>query len=477
MTQKFIPNNDYEIMTPSGWEDFDGVIQNIGVDKPSREIITATGKSVVATLDHRFFNQNGEIVVSDLKIGDQIMTVDGIETIIDLIETILPDTYEIFNSESHHIYANGFDSHQCDEMAFSAANILEEMWTSLSPTLAATKGKSIITSTPKSDVDMFAKLWFGANDNTDEFGNPDPNCLNGEGKNGYYPFMSTWKDNPTRSPEWATKEIAKIGKAKFAQEHECEFVTDDSTLIDPMFLSQLKVMREPLFYTGTVRWYEEPQPNTSYLVGLDPSLGTGGDNAAIQVFSLPDLVQVAEWQSNVTVPRGQVTTLMQILHTLDGELRDHPDQQGEPEIFWTVENNTIGEAILVIIEDTGEDRFPGQMVNEKKKRGQVKRFRKGLTTDNRKKLAACSRFKSLIETGRLRVNSNNLLTELKNFVSSGASFAGKRGVTDDLVMATMLIVRMIDIVIDWTDGADILRERIGDDELFGNDEPPLPTVV
>lgn len=257
----------------------------------------------------------------------------------------------------------------------------------------------------------------------------------------------------------------------------CRFVSDDQTLVDSLFLSQLKVMREPLFYTGTVRWYEEPQPNTSYLVGLDPSLGTGGDNAAIQVFSLPDLVQVAEWQSNVTVPRGQVTTLMQILHTLDGELRDHPDQQGEPEIFWTVENNTIGEAILVIIEDTGEDRFPGQMVNEKKKRGQVRRFRKGLTTDNRKKLAACSRFKSLIETGRLRVNSNNLLTELKNFVSSGASFAGKRGVTDDLVMATMLIVRMIDIVIDWTDGADVLRERIGDDELFGNDEPPLPTVV
>lgn len=257
----------------------------------------------------------------------------------------------------------------------------------------------------------------------------------------------------------------------------CEFVTDDETLIDPVFLTTLKVKREPEFYTGTVRWYEEPRPNQSYLVALDPSLGTGGDFAAIQVFSMPDLVQVAEWQSKVTPPRGQVATMMQILHTIDGELRDNPEQMGAPEIFWTVENNTLGEAILVIIEDTGEERFPGQMVNEKKKKGQVRRFRKGLNTTNRNKLAACSRFKSLIESGRMTINSNNLLIELKNFVSSGGSFAAKRGVTDDLVMSCILITRMLEIVIDWTNGADILRERIGDGELFDDNEGPLPTVV
>lgn len=108
-----------------------------------------------------------------------------------------------------------------DEMAFCAPNIIEAMWTSLSPTLAATQGKSIITSTPKTDVDMFAKLWFGANDITDEFGNHDPKCKNGEGKNGYYPVIATWDKNPTRTKEWAEAEEAKIGKAKFAQEHNC----------------------------------------------------------------------------------------------------------------------------------------------------------------------------------------------------------------------------------------------------------------
>ena len=362
-----------------------------------------------------------------------------------------------------------------DEMAFAAPGLLEDMWTSLSPTLS-TGGKAIITSTPKTDVDMFAKIWKGANDLTDEYGNP--NSENGEGRNGYYAVSATWDKHPWRDEKWAAEEEAKIGKAKFLQEHCCQFVSDDETLIDSLSLTSMKYMEEPAFYTQTVRWYVEPEPNRTYLVSLDPSLGTGGDFAAIQVFMLPEMEQVAEWQNHNTPARGQVRTMMQILHTLDGELREHPEQHGDPEIFWTVENNTIGEAVLQIIEDTGEDRFPGQMVNEKKKKGQTRRFRKGMNTDNRKKLSACVKLKSLIESGRMTINSRNLVTELKNYVATGASYAAKQGTTDDLVSATLLITRMLEVVADWAGGNEAIKEAIGDVELFGDsDDEPLPTVV
>lgn len=373
-----------------------------------------------------------------------------------------------------------------DEMAFCPPNIIEDLWTSVSPTLAASKGKSIITSTPNSDVDMFARIWQGANDLTDEYGNPDPACQNGEGKNGYYAYSATWDKNPSRSKEWAIKEEAKIGKQKFLQEHCCHFVGSDETLINSMYLSSLKYKTEPEFYTGTVRWYVEPQPNRTYLIALDPSLGTGGDYSAIQVFMLPEMEQVAEWQNNTTPAKGQIRTLMQILHTIDGDLREHPDQHGDPEIYWTVENNTIGEAVLQIIEDTGEDRFPGQMINEKKKKGSSRRFRKGLNTDNRKKLSSCAKLKSLIESKRMTIHSRNLVTELKNFIARGASYAAKPGTHDDLVSATLLVTRMLETVIEWSGGGDALKERIGDDELFGDedglfaqdeDSAPMPTVV
>lgn len=254
----------------------------------------------------------------------------------------------------------------------------------------------------------------------------------------------------------------------------CKFVTDEETLVDPMCLSRLRHVN-PAFYTGPVRWYIEPMPNRTYLVALDPSMGTGGDYAAIQVFMLPELIQVAEWQHANTDPRGQVRTLLQILHTLNEDLLENPEQHGDPAIFWTIENNSIGDTILHIIEDTGEDRFPGMMISEKKRRGQRRRFRKGLTTTNTSKLGACARFKSLIESDRMIVNSQQSLKEMKSFVSRGHSYSAKPGTHDDLVSALLLVTRMLDIVIATGehDGSD-LHDGIDVDELFSD---PMPVVI
>ena len=43
----------------------------------------------------------------------------------------------------------------------------------------------------------------------------------------------------------------------------------------------------------------------------------------------------------------------------------------------------------------------------------------------------------------MTVNSRSLISELKAFVANGGSYAAKIGDTDDLVMASLLIVRMI----------------------------------
>ena len=56
-------------------------------------------------------------------------------------------------------------------------------------------------------------------------------------------------------------------------------------------------------------------------------------------------------------------------------------------MYWTVENNTIGEAALVVIRDTGEEQFPGEFLNEPKK-VQGKRGRKGFHTGHRSKMEA-----------------------------------------------------------------------------------------
>ena len=49
----------------------------------------------------------------------------------------------------------------------------------------------------------------------------------------------------------------------------------------------------------------------------------------------------------------------------------------------------------------------------------------------------------------MRVHSANLISEIKTFVASGTSYAAKIGETDDLVMATLLIVRMLTVLKDY----------------------------
>jgi hypothetical protein len=43
----------------------------------------------------------------------------------------------------------------------------------------------------------------------------------------------------------------------------------------------------------------------------------------------------------------------------------------------------------------------------------------------------------------MKIRSRPLVSELKNFVALGTSYAAKPGETDDLVMASLLAVRML----------------------------------
>jgi len=94
-----------------------------------------------------------------------------------------------------------------DEFAFVKPRIAEEFWTAMSPTLA-TGGKCIITSTPNSDEDKFAEIWFGANKTVDDYGN---DIKDGLGINGFKAFTSHYSEVPGRDEEWAARERAKIG--------------------------------------------------------------------------------------------------------------------------------------------------------------------------------------------------------------------------------------------------------------------------
>ena len=193
----------------------------------------------------------------------------------------------------------------CDEFAFVNPNIAEEFWTSISPTLA-TGGRAIITSTPNSDEDTFAVIWKESEDKFDEHGNEAS-----IGKNGFHGFTCSWDEHPDRDEEWRKNEIGRIGEEKFRREYGCEFLIYDETLINSIKLASMEGT-DPILNMGQTRWYGKPTGDNNYVVALDPSMGTGGDFAAIQVFEVPSYKQIAEWRHNETAIPGQIRVLKDI---------------------------------------------------------------------------------------------------------------------------------------------------------------------
>ena len=49
----------------------------------------------------------------------------------------------------------------------------------------------------------------------------------------------------------------------------------------------------------------------------------------------------------------------------------------------------------------------------------------------------------MVESKKMTVNSRSLISELKAFVAHGGSYAAKIGDTDDLIMASLLVTRML----------------------------------
>ena len=318
----------------------------------------------------------------------------------------------------------------CDEFAFVRPTIAKEFWTSISPTLS-TGGKAIITSTPNSDEDQFATIWKQANKRIDSFGNPTA-----LGINGFKPYQSRWDEHPDRNEQWKSDEVGRIGEERFRREHGCEFLIYDETLINSMALLDMEG-QDPIEHQGQVRWYQKPKRSMTYCVGLDPSLGTGGDPAAIQILELPSMKQVGEWQNNKTPIQRQVVILKEICEYIYDCVGTQND------IYYSVENNTLGEAALVTIAQIGEENIKGTFLSEPHRVGQSRAYRKGFNTTHKSKITVCAKLKSLIENKKLTVSSKNLISEFKNFVALGTGFAAKPGETDDLVSSLLLVLRMV----------------------------------
>ena len=143
-------------------------------------------------------------------------------------------------------------------------------------------------------------------------------------------------------------------------------------------------------------------------------------------------------------------------------------------IYWSVENNGLGEAALIVINDFGEENIPGLFVSEPIRKGHVRKFRKGFNTTHGSKVTACSRLKTMVENDKMILHSKPFISELKNFVATGSSYNAKLGQTDDLISATLLALRMMDVLKDWDPR---IYDTFNQSDQHGDYIEPMPIFV
>lgn len=312
-----------------------------------------------------------------------------------------------------------------DEFAFVRDSIADEFWTSVSPTLA-TGGSCIICSTPNGDTNRFAQLWRGAN-------NPHPDASKaGLGINDFAPIEILWNEPPGRDEKFRREETAKIGEIRWSQEYECQFISSDPLLVDTIVLANLTeavAKVKPVAKSGDITFYSLPSEGNTYLVAMDPSTGSGSDYTSIVAYEFPEMVQVAEFRSNTA-------SSVMGYHNLKKMLRIFESAQAN--VYYTVEVNGVGEAIIALMEADEDPLETAEFVSESGMR------RRGMTTTGRSKIKGCLAMKEMIERANITIRSAVTVHELKNFVRKAGSYAAKANSTDDTVMATVLIIRMLE---------------------------------
>jgi len=343
-----------------------------------------------------------------------------------------------------------------DEIAFISRNVQEKMWASIAPSLS-TGGKFILTSTPNGDGDLFANLWRGANN----------------GQNPFFPLKAMWYEHPDRGEEYYKDMLGKLGELACRQELDCEFLSSDALLISSMKLIQMR-HEEPVFEDMGFKFWKPVEDlggaNKTYLVGIDPATGSGKDFSVINVFEFPSLDQVAEWRSNeINIPLfyAKIKWILNFLST------NHPGR-GRSEVLWAFERNGIGEAISALYQNDESQPEFAELYNDANDKY-------GVFTSGRTKILSCLQLKTFVEKtkGGLNIKSKNLIAELKDFVAKGGTYEAKSGATDDIVMSTIIVMRLLKRLSEYDENAfQKVNEYVNPNEqVEESDSMPIPFAI
>ena len=184
-----------------------------------------------------------------------------------------------------------------DEAGFIPANIMNELWESVFPTVSRSEtSKVCMVSTANGIGGLFYDIWTDA-------------TIGGNAR--WKSVLIDWWDVPGRNEAWKQEQIRGFGpggEQKFAQEFGNRFLGSAPTLLDSTVLRELADVHQESIGYEEEKWtigseklgrfdvtlYRRPEKTRSYVLGADVSEGIGLDYSVAKVFDVTDLMNVEE---------------------------------------------------------------------------------------------------------------------------------------------------------------------------------------
>ena len=302
-----------------------------------------------------------------------------------------------------------------DEAAF--VEKADEIWTAIQPTLA-TGGDCMLLSTPNGVGNWFHKMWTDSE----------------QGLNDFYRQLVRWSEHPDRDEDWSKTTRRAIGKKRFAQEHDCDFIHSGDNVIDPAdveFYTNEGLIREPSEKTGFDKnfWiWEYPDYSKRYVVSADVARGDGGDYSACHVIDIDRYEQVAEYKGRMT-PDQFGHFLVEVATKYNNALL-------------VVENNSVGFACLQKIidrqyqnvywsEKTHSYVDPLTVESKYRRTSQVP----GFSTTSKTRPLIIGKLEEDVRERELVIHSSRLAQECSTFIWHKGKAQAMPGYNDDLIMS------------------------------------------
>jgi len=304
-----------------------------------------------------------------------------------------------------------------DEAAF--IDCADEIWTSAFNTLS-TGGRAIILSTPNGVGNWFHQKWVEAE----------------KKKNDFTTLRLPWNLHPERDQKWRDDQTKQLGVRGANQECDCDFLTSGVNVIDLITLKWYEDthVRDPIeVRRGQALWiFENPKPNTSYMVSVDTARGDGSDYSSAQVLNLETLEQVAEFQDQIgTTEFGD---LMVALATEYNDALLVVERTGG--LGWAVLQQIINRGYKNTFYSSSDLKIVEiHRLLSNRYNAEDKKLLPGCETSHSTRPLIISKIVTYFTERSLIIHSVRTINELKTFIWENGKAQAAKGYNDDLVMS------------------------------------------